>query len=112
MDRTIKKATTKTFHYASIQELRRHVTDRLIAYNFAKQLKALKFRTPYDASTRYGNQSPPSHAGTKHLDREPQPCRRRYDLIARSDPQPASTFSTAARNALGEQGLEHTCACG
>jgi transposase InsO family protein len=49
MVRTIKEATVKSFHYASIQELRRHVSDWLIAYNFAKQLKALKFRTPYEA---------------------------------------------------------------
>jgi len=49
MVRTIKEATVKSFHYASIQELRRHVGDWLIAYNFAKQLKALKFRTPYEA---------------------------------------------------------------
>ncbi|NKJ44495.1 hypothetical protein FHW94_003995 [Novosphingobium sp. SG720] len=46
MVRTIKEATTKSFHFASIQELRRHVADWLIAYNFAKQLKVLKFRTP------------------------------------------------------------------
>jgi transposase InsO family protein len=49
MVRTIKEATVKSFHYASIQELRRHVSDWLIAYNFAKQLKALKFRTPCEA---------------------------------------------------------------
>jgi transposase-like protein len=49
MVRTIKEATVKSFHYSSIQELRRHVGDWLIAYNFAKQLKALKFRTPYQA---------------------------------------------------------------
>jgi transposase InsO family protein len=49
MVRTIKEATVKSFHYASINELRRHVRDWLIAYNFAKQLKALKFRTPYEA---------------------------------------------------------------
>jgi len=49
MVRTIKEATVKSFHYASIHELRRHVSDWLIAYNFAKQLKALKFRTPYQA---------------------------------------------------------------
>jgi transposase-like protein len=49
MVRTIKEATTKSFHHASIQELRRHLADRSIAYNFAKQLKALRFRTPYEA---------------------------------------------------------------
>ena len=49
MVRTIKEATVRCFHYASINELRRHVRDWLIAYNFAKKLKALRFRTPYEA---------------------------------------------------------------
>lgn len=49
MVRTIKEATVKSFHYASINELRRHVREWLTAYNFSKQLKALKFRTPYEA---------------------------------------------------------------
>jgi hypothetical protein len=46
MVRTIKEATVKRDHYASIQALRRHVSNWLIACNFAMQLKALKFRTP------------------------------------------------------------------
>lgn len=49
MVRTIKEATVKSFHYSSVQELRRHVRDWLTAYNFAKQLKALRFKTPYEA---------------------------------------------------------------
>ncbi len=49
MVRTIKEATVKSFHYTSINELRRHVRDWLTAYNFAKQLKALRFKTPYQA---------------------------------------------------------------
>jgi len=49
MVRTIKEATVKSFHYSSINEMRRHVRDWLTAYNFAKQLKALKFKTPYEA---------------------------------------------------------------
>ena len=67
MVRTIKEATVKSFHYASIQELRRHVSDWLIACNFAKQLKALKFRTPYEAIEEFWNAQPdafiikPSH---------------------------------------------------
>lgn len=47
--RTIKEATVKSFHYSSINEMRRHVRDRLTAYNFVKQLKVLKFKTPYEA---------------------------------------------------------------
>ena len=49
MVRTIKEATVKSFHYTSVSELRRHVRDWLTAYNFAKQLKALRFKTPYEA---------------------------------------------------------------
>jgi transposase-like protein len=49
MVRTIKEATVKSFHDTSINEMRRHVRDWLTAYNFAKQLKALRFKTPYEA---------------------------------------------------------------
>ncbi|TPE51324.1 integrase core domain-containing protein, partial [Amaricoccus solimangrovi] len=49
MVRTIKEATVRAFHYASIEDLRRHVRDWLLAYNYAKQLKALRFRTPLEA---------------------------------------------------------------
>jgi hypothetical protein len=49
MVRTIKEATVKSFYYASIIELRRHLGDWLVAYNFAKQLKARRFKTPYEA---------------------------------------------------------------
>jgi transposase-like protein len=48
MIRSLKDATVRAYHYESIQELRRHVSDYLAAYNFAKQLKALKWRTPYE----------------------------------------------------------------
>lgn len=40
MVRTIKEATVRTFHYASLTDLRHHVRDWLLAYNYAKQLKA------------------------------------------------------------------------
>lgn len=49
MVRTIEEATVKSFHCSSVQELRRHVRDWLTAYNLAKQLKALKFKTSYEA---------------------------------------------------------------
>lgn len=58
MVRTIKEATVKSFHYGSLEELRRHVRDWLIAYNFAKQLKALKFRMPYEAIQELGKSKP------------------------------------------------------
>ncbi len=49
MVRTIKDATVRAFHYATIEDLRRHVRDWLLAYNYAKQLKALRFKTPLEA---------------------------------------------------------------
>jgi transposase InsO family protein len=58
MVRTIKDATTRTFHYGSIEDLRRHVRDWLAAYNFAKQLKALRFRTPFEAIRQLSTEKP------------------------------------------------------
>jgi len=46
--RTLKQATVRAFHYDNVHELRRHIRDYLTAYNFAKQLKALRWRTPYE----------------------------------------------------------------
>jgi hypothetical protein len=48
MVRTLKDATVRAFHYDGVRELRRHVADYLAAYNFAKHLKALRWRTPYE----------------------------------------------------------------
>jgi transposase-like protein len=58
MVRTIKDATTHTFHYGSIDDLHRHVRDWLSAYNFAKQLKALRFRTPFEAIRKLSEEKP------------------------------------------------------
>jgi transposase InsO family protein len=47
MNRTIKDATVKAFHYDHLRSLKAHVLAFVTAYNFAKHLKALKWRTPY-----------------------------------------------------------------
>jgi transposase InsO family protein len=39
MNRTLKEATVRRYHYASHDELRTHLRDFLNAYNFAKRLK-------------------------------------------------------------------------
>ena len=49
MNRTIKDATTKAFHYPSLEALKAHVLAFVRAYNFAKHLKALRWRTPFQA---------------------------------------------------------------
>lgn len=48
MNRTIKDATVKRYHYGSHEQLKTHMHDFLMAYNFAKRLKTLKGLTPYE----------------------------------------------------------------
>lgn len=48
MNRTIKDATVKRFHYDSHDQLRRHLDDFIAAYNFARRLKRLRGLTPYE----------------------------------------------------------------
>jgi transposase InsO family protein len=58
MVRTVKDATVHAFHYATIPELRRHVAVWLAAYNFAKQLRTLRWRTPMEAIAAVWQQKP------------------------------------------------------
>ncbi len=48
MVRTLKEATVRAYHYETYRQLRRHVADYLAAYNFAKHLKVLRWKTPYE----------------------------------------------------------------
>jgi transposase InsO family protein len=48
MNRTIKDATVKRFHYDSHEQLRRHLQDFVAAYNFGRRLKRLRGLTPYE----------------------------------------------------------------
>jgi len=48
MNRTIKEATVKRYHYESHERLREHLQTFLSAYNFAKRLKTLKGMTVYE----------------------------------------------------------------
>jgi len=48
MNRTIKDATVKRFHYDDHDQLRRHLTHFVAAYNFGRRLKTLKGLTPYE----------------------------------------------------------------
>jgi transposase InsO family protein len=51
MNRTIKDATTKTYHYDSITQFEKHLQEFLLVYNFAKKLKSLNFKTPFEFLT-------------------------------------------------------------
>ena len=48
MNRTIKEATVKRYHYDSHQQLRTHLDDFINAYNFGRRLKTLKGLTSYE----------------------------------------------------------------
>jgi transposase InsO family protein len=48
MNRTIKEATVKRYHYDSHEQLRTHLSDFLDAYNYARRLKTLSGLTPYE----------------------------------------------------------------
>ncbi|MCA3151296.1 MAG: IS481 family transposase [Rhodocyclaceae bacterium] len=48
MNRTIKDATVKRYHYDDHAQLERHLADFIAAYNFGRRLKTLKGLTPYE----------------------------------------------------------------
>jgi transposase InsO family protein len=58
MNRTIKEATVKRFHYDSHDQLREHLRTFLDAYNFAKRLKTLKGLTVFEFITQMWTTEP------------------------------------------------------
>ncbi|ABA04554.1 integrase, catalytic region [Nitrobacter winogradskyi Nb-255] len=75
MNRTIKDATVKRFHYDNHDQLRRHLQDFIKAYNFGRRLKTLKaphtlrvhLQTMDFRARSIHHRSNPSNAGTEHL---------------------------------------------
>src|SRR3546814_10404857 len=57
MNRTIKEATVKRFHYDDHGQLRRHLADFLDAYNFARRLKTSRASHPTNTSANAGQRS-------------------------------------------------------
>ncbi len=58
MNRTIKEATVKRYHYDGHHQLRTHLADFIAAYNFAKRLKALQGLTPYESICKLWTEKP------------------------------------------------------
>jgi transposase InsO family protein len=58
MNRTIKEATVKRFHYDDHNQLRQHLADFISAYNFGRRLKTLKGLTPYEFICKCWTQEP------------------------------------------------------
>jgi transposase InsO family protein len=49
MNRTLKEATVRRYHYQTHRQLEDHLAAFLDAYNFARRLKTLRGLTPYEA---------------------------------------------------------------
>ncbi len=49
MNRTVKEAAIQAFHHPDLDALKVHILAFVRAYNFAKHLKALRWRTPFQA---------------------------------------------------------------
>ena len=58
MNRTVKDATIKAFHYADLDSLKAHVLAFVSAYNFAKHLKAIRWKTPFEAICQAWTKTP------------------------------------------------------
>ena len=67
MNRTIKDATVKRYHYASHDEIRQHLPLFVDAYNYGRRLKTLRGFTPYEVICQAWTKQPqrfrlnPSH---------------------------------------------------
>lgn len=58
MNRTIKEATVKQYHYGSHEQLRSHLDDFIGAYNYARRLKTLRGLTPFEFITKQWTEHP------------------------------------------------------
>ncbi len=66
MNRTVKDATIKVLHYETTQALCAHVLAFVAAYNFAKHLKALRWRTPFQTICEAWKADPTSFKVNPH----------------------------------------------
>jgi transposase InsO family protein len=67
MNRTLKDATIKAYHYDTLAELKQHLQDFLMAYNFTKKLKALRFCSPYEKICQAWKDDPSPFYANPHL---------------------------------------------
>jgi hypothetical protein len=66
MNRTIKDATVKRYHYDSHDQLRTHLHLFVDAYNHARRLKTLRGLTPYEAICKAWTDEPARFTQNPH----------------------------------------------
>ncbi len=57
-NKTLKAATTKQFHYSTVEELKHHLMVYVMYYNHQRQLKSLKFKTPWQMIEQCYDETP------------------------------------------------------
>ncbi len=67
MNRTLKDATVKRYHYDSHDQLRAHLQLFLDAYNHARRLKTLRGLTPYEYVCQVWTKEPNASDSTRHI---------------------------------------------
>ena len=82
MNRTIKEAPVKRFHYGSHDQLRVHLADFLDAYNFARRLKTLRGLTPFEAICKAWTEEPHRFKLKHFRHNAPQYDRRAVHFLA------------------------------
>ena len=65
MNRTIKEATVKRYHYDSHAQLTAHLHDFISACNYGRRLKTLKGLTPYEYIRKCWVQTPRGSSATR-----------------------------------------------
>ena len=58
MNRTIKEATVKRYHYDRHDQLETHLSDFINAYNYGRRLKTLKGLTPFEYISKIWTEDP------------------------------------------------------
>ena len=58
MNKKIKSHTTKKYYYESVESLKKHLLAYLLAYNFQRPLKGLKYKSPYEKMIEIYEQTP------------------------------------------------------
>ena len=58
MSRTVKEATVKAFHDQDLESLKAQVLAFVSAYNFDKHLKAIRWKTPFEAICQAWTKTP------------------------------------------------------
>ncbi len=66
MNRTIKEATVKRYHYDTHRQLETHLRDFIAAYNYARRLKTLRGLTPYEFICKAWAEQPQPFTSNPH----------------------------------------------